>query len=279
MMKVAFIVLRECLEITILLGIIIAATKTIKSAHKLIVLGVVSGITAASIFTFFVKNLTVSLYGMGDEIFDVAVMLITILTMAWTITWMNGYSKLVRRDMENLSRKIEDGISSNIMLVVAVSMVVFREGTEIILFLYSVGVAKVSDISSASDYLIGISLGIFAGVIMGIFVYLGMIKYFSKYIFKASSILLTVIAAGIASEAAGILTSTGIITLYAEQMWDSSWLLDDRSLFGKIMTIFTGYDSKPNGMQLIFYFSTIVLILCMNKLSNFDKLKRMEKTK
>ena len=80
-----------------------------------------------------------------------------------------------------------------------------------------------------------------------------------EYIFRISTVLLILIAAGLASEAAGILTSSGIIEVYREALWDTSGIVDNGSVIGKLLRITIGYDSKPNGMQIIFYFSTIIV--------------------
>ena len=75
--------------------------------------------------------------------------------------------------------------------------------------------------------------------------------------------MLTLIAAGLAAEAAGIMTSSGIIELFSDQLWDSSWLVDNDSITGKVLNVTIGYDSRPNGMQMAFYFTTIILTVGM----------------
>lgn len=97
-------------------------------------------------------------------------------------------------------------------------------------------------------------------------IYTGLIKLAGKYIFKVSTILLILIAAGLASEAAGILTSVGVIEMYRETLWDTSWLIGNNSIVGKLLHITVGYDSKPNGMQIIFYLSSIMFTLTMMKI-------------
>ena len=54
-----------------------------------------------------------------------------------------------------------------------------------------------------------------------------------------------------------------------ETLWDTSWLVDNNSIVGKLLHITIGYDSKPNGMQIIFYFSSIMLTLIMMKIRTF----------
>jgi high-affinity iron transporter len=82
-----------------------------------------------------------------------------------------------------------------------------------------------------------------------------------KYLFKISFALLILIAASLASEAAGILTSIGFLDIYNEPLWDSSWFISDFSITGRILKILIGYNAQPNSMQLMFYIGTILIIL------------------
>jgi high-affinity iron transporter len=148
------------------------------------------------------------------------------------------------------------------LLIAIVATTILREGVEIILLIY--GVSSVS--LSASEYIIGLVIGSTSGFVVGVVIYSGLIKFAGKYIFRISTVLLILIAAGLASEAAGILTSSGIIEVYREALWDTSGIVDNGSVIGKLLRITIGYDSKPNGMQIIFYFSTIIVTLVMMKI-------------
>jgi high-affinity iron transporter len=142
------------------------------------------------------------------------------------------------------------------MLVVVVAMTILREGAEIILFVYSI---SSTETLSGNHYILGFGLGAIAGLSIGVVIYKGLIQYAGKYVFIISTIFLTLIAAGLASEAAGILTSSGIVEIYNDQLWDSSKFISDHSTTGRILKIIIGYDTKPNALQLTFYLSTIIL--------------------
>ena len=262
MIKLAIVVFRECMEIAFLLGVILAVTNPVKNSRKYIILGSVGGITLASLFAFFAKTISESFNGLGDEVFDSSVILFTAMLISWTVVWMQGYTKKIRRDLSELSNRISAGIASQLMLVFVVAAAIFREGMEIILFIYSITSAGNIE---GKDYITGIGLGALSGLLIGMLLYQGLMKYAGKYVFKISSILLTMIAAGLASEAAGIMTSSGIIESLSNQLWDSSWLVQNDSITGKILNITIGYDSRPNGMQIIFYFATIILTFGMMK--------------
>ncbi len=262
MIKLAIVVFRECMEIAFLLGVVMAATKPVKDSRKYIILGCMCGVFFAASFAFFAKALSDSMGGLGDEMFDSCVILFTAILISWTVVWMQGYTKKIRKNLSKLSEKISAGAVSQLMLVFVVASAIFREGAEIILFVHSI--ASAGNIGG-NDYITGIGLGAFGGVVVGTLLYLGLMTYAGKYIFRISTILLTLIAAGLAAEAAGIMTSSGIIELFSDQLWDSSWLVDNGSITGKILNITIGYDARPNGMQIIFYFLTIIFTVGMMK--------------
>lgn len=262
MFKIAIVVFRECLEISFLLGVILAVTKPIKNSRSYIILGSMLGIVCAATFALFARSISESFGGLGDEVFDACVILLTAVIISFTVVWMQGYTKKIKKDISKLSNEITAGATSQLMLVVVVAAAILREGAEIILFVYSIASAENIE---GNSYILGLGIGAFAGLVVGAILYQGLMKYTGKYIFRISAVLLTLIAAGLAAEAAGILTSSGIIESFSDQLWDSSWLVSDDSITGKILNITVGYDSKPNGMQIAFYLTTIMLTAGMMK--------------
>ncbi len=269
MFQIATIVFRESLEISLLLGIIYATTRHVTNSRIYILYGIIGGVVGASIFAFFTQTLSSAFFGLGDEIFDAIVILITAAIISWTIIWMRGYSGRIYRNMDELSIKINNQSASPIMLALVVAAIILREGTEIILLIYSISTTQNLD---PQNYLLGFGLGAFFGILAGTSIYLGLIKFAGKYIFKISSFLLLFIAAGLAAQAAGIFTSVGTITVLTDQVWDSSWLITDFSIAGKVLHNIIGYTAKPNGMQLIFYTATILInLLAQIKQKNIIK--------
>ncbi|XVN40282.1 MAG: FTR1 family protein [Rickettsia endosymbiont of Argas persicus] len=258
MFKIALIVFRECLEISLLLGIILAVTKHMEKSRIYIIAGGMLGVVSASIFAFFTRKLSLSFGGIGDELFDSGVMILITILISWTIIWMQGYGIKVKQHINNISSKIHEGNASYLMLVFLVASTILREGAEIIILVYSI--SSVETITSSS-YLQGVIIGATSGFLLGLIIYFGLIKIANqKYIFKVSTVLLMLIAGGFAASAAGILTSSGLIVFLSDQLWDSSWLVADRSMVGKILHIVTGYIARPNGLQVLAYFTTILLI-------------------
>jgi len=98
MFKIAIIIFRECLEIALLLGVILASTSHIKNSRIYVIMGAMTGIVLASIFAFFIRTVT-TVYGTyGDEIFDSSVILLTAVIISWTVVWMQGYTQKIKNN-------------------------------------------------------------------------------------------------------------------------------------------------------------------------------------
>lgn len=114
-------------------------------------------------------------------------------------------------------------------------------------------------------YIFGLIIGILSGIAIGSGFYYGFSRFAAKYLFKLTFIFLVFVLASLASEAAGILTSNGMLEFYNDPLWDSPWLISDFRIIGKTLKILVGYNSQPNLIQLIFYLGTIALIWLCSK--------------
>lgn len=270
MIKIAMVVFRECMEISMILGVILAATKTVDKSRYYILGGVLLGILSSFILSFTISEIANSFDGLGEEIFNLCMIFITIFVVGMTAIWIKKSAPKLKSNISHLSERIDRGISHKFMLVFVVATTMFREVTEIILF---VGALASTYEVTAIDYVVGLLLGIFFGLAIGSGFYYGFSRFAAKYLFKLTFIFLVFVSASLASEAAGILTSTGIIEFYNDPLWDSSWLISDFSLLGKTLKTLFGYNSQPNLMQLMFYSGTIALIWLCSKSVDFKASK------
>lgn len=268
MFQIALVIFRECLEISMVLGIICAATRSIRHSIFYITGGVMVGILAASILAFFITKLTFSFSGFGEELFNVAIILLTVLVVGATAIWIKKYASSMPDKMNYLTARIEQGLAHKIILTSVVASIIFREVTEIVLFVHALASAYEL---TPTDYIFGFISGISMGGACALIIYYGLSKIAIKYLFRISFLFLVFIAASLASEAAGILTSIGYIDFCNEPLWDSSWLIGDFSLVGRFLKILVGYNAHPNAIQILFYVGTILLILTCSKIGEKRK--------
>lgn len=256
MFSTVTIIFREFFEISIILSVILFTTKNIFERNLYVAIGLVFGVTFSIFLALGFHHLTNSLNGFGQEFLDVFILTIAVLMVSYTVIFIGKQSKDFSKNLSTTAELINSGKKPLIAISIIIASTLIREGMEIILFLnglYSSGVSLTNMINGA---LIG---SIFA-ILLGYFVYLGLLKFTYKYVFFLTSWLLIFFSATMASKIPLYLASADVMTFLNDPLWNSSWLLSEHSIIGKILGVLIGYDTDPTGMQLIFYLSTIAFI-------------------
>ena len=71
-----------------------------------------------------------------------------------------------------------------------------------------------------------------------------------------------------AAQAVMFLQNGGWLEFFTGTVWDTSWLIKDDSIAGRLLHTLVGYSEAPNGAQLIAYGATIAMILVLMRLVN-----------
>jgi high-affinity iron transporter len=72
--------------------------------------------------------------------------------------------------------------------------------------------------------------------------------------------MIILLAAGMASQGAAFLVQADLLPALGKGLWDTSQILSEKQLVGQILHVLVGYDSRPSGIQLVFYLATIAII-------------------
>ena len=70
----------------------------------------------------------------------------------------------------------------------------------------------------------------------------------------------TLLAAGLAAQAVAFLQQAGYVEVLTSTVWDTSWLLSDDSVLGRLLHTLIGYTDRPNGAQVLVYLLTVSFI-------------------
>jgi high-affinity iron transporter len=70
------------------------------------------------------------------------------------------------------------------------------------------------------------------------------------------------LAAGMAAQAARFLIQADAIPSLASPLWDTSALVPNASIAGKMLQGLLGYDARPAGMQIAFFVTSLLVIYC-----------------
>jgi len=265
MFGTAVIVFREVLEAALIIGIVAAATRDVPNNHRWISAGVILGLLGSMIVAGFTDKISELASGMGQELFNALILITAVFMLAWHNIWMASHGKELAANARNVGKAIKDGVKECSILLTVVGFAVLREGSETVLFLY--GIAT-SDQVKVFSMLLGGAIGVVAGVAVGYTLYKGLLRIPMRWFFSATSILVLLLAAGMASQAAGYLIQADLIPSLASPLWDTSEALPEKSVLGMLLHSLVGYDARPAGMQLVFYVVTLVIISIGMKLTN-----------
>src|SRR5271165_129027 len=248
------IVLREAIEAGLIIGIVLAATRGIPLRMRYVAGGIFGGLLGAILVACFAGALSNALAGAGQEVFNAAVLGLAVIMLAWHNIWMARHGRQMSEDMRRLGRDVGSGSRSLMALAAVVGLALLREGSEVVLFLYGV---VISSGESGMSLLLGGVLGLLLGAGISALAYRGLAIIPPRHLFKVTSVLIAFMAAGMASQSVAFLEQADIATALGGIVWNSSSLLADNSIAGRVLHTLLGYTGKPTQLQLLVYLATL----------------------
>jgi high-affinity iron transporter len=253
---VALLVFREVLEAALIISIVCAATRGVPRRGIFVAGGIGLGVVGALLVAVgagFIANLA---GGAGQDVFNAAVLLSAVLMIGWHVVWMSAHGREMALEMQAVGGAVKAGSRSLAVLLTVVSLAVLREGSEVVLFLYGMAAGGIG----AAGLVGGIALGVGGGALVGFALYFGLLRIPLQHFFSVTNAMLILLAAGLASAAAGFLVQSDLLPAWGTQVWDTSHILSDDSVLGRTLGILIGYKAAPAGIQIAFYLTTVALL-------------------
>ena len=263
MLATLVIVFREVIEAGLIVGIVLAATKGVARRGFWVSLGIGVGALGACVVAICASQIAALFRGSGQEIFNASVLLAAVVMLAWHNSWMASHGQDIARQMRAVGGAVAAGQRPMTALAIVVGVAVLREGSEIVLFLY--GIAN-SGSESALAMVAGGILGIVCGALLSALMYLGLVAIPMRRLFAVTTWLITLLAAGMASQAVVFLQQAGYFQSFAEPLWDTSGILPEDSIPGRLLHSLIGYSDSPTAAQLVAYLLTIAVIIMLMRL-------------
>jgi high-affinity iron transporter len=263
MLGALIIVFREVLEAGLIVGIVLAATQGVGGRGRWIAIGIGGGLAGAAIVAAFAGVISEAFQGSGQELFNAAVLAIAVVMLMWHNAWMARHGREIAAEMRNIGTAVSEGARPLTALAVVVGLAVLREGSEVVLFLYGI----VASGTSMGSVFIGGLLGIACGAAFSALTYFGLLAIPQRYIFAVTTWLIALLAAGMAAQAVQFLNNGGVLTALDNTMWDTSWLLSEGSIPGRLLHTLIGYTERPTGMQLVVYVGTLLAMYLLMRLA------------
>jgi high-affinity iron transporter len=263
MLGALIVVFREVIEAGLIIGIAFAVTRGVAGARGVIVAGAGAGLLGALVVAGFAEQLSSALAGRGQELFNAGVLGLAVLMLAWHNIWMARHGRELARELSAVGQSVATGERGFFALAVVVGVAVLREGAEVALFLYGILISGESTANLITGGVCGLALG--AG--LSFLTFYGLVKIPPGKLFAASSVLVTLLAAGLASQCAAFLQQSGLVTALTQTLWDTSAILPDNGVAGRILRTLIGYADQPSALQGVVYLATIATIVVATRLA------------
>ena len=268
MLAALIIVFREVIEAGLVVGIVLAATRGVPSRGSWIAAGITAGLAGAAVVAGFADVIANAFTGAGQELLNAGVLIVAVLMLGWHNVWMSRHGREMAQEMHAAGLEVLEGKRPTRMLAVVVGIAVLREGSEVVLFLYGVGAQGGV---TGGGIVLGGALGIALGGVVAFLMYRGLLKIPSRHLFTVTSTLIALLAAGMAAQAVAFLEQAGLIELFSEPVWNSSGLLNEHSLIGRVLHTLIGYTDQPTGVQLLAYIATLAVIALLMRLMRHQR--------
>jgi high-affinity iron transporter len=252
------IVFREAMEAGLIVGIVLAASAGVVGRGRWIAAGTGAGVLGAMLVAAFASALSNAFQGVGQEAFTAAILLFAVAMLTWHVLWMAHHGRQMAAEFRQIGKEVQLGQRSLFALATVVAVAVLREGAEVVLFLYGIVVASHTGMVSLAA---GGVAGLLAAAALSWLLYRGLLAIPVHRLFQVTNGLIGLLAAGMAGQAAAVLHSVDLLPGWGEQLWDTSFILDDSSLVGRALHALIGYTARPSGIQFAAWAVTLAVLV------------------
>jgi high-affinity iron transporter len=255
------ITLREAFEASLILGIVYIYLDRIgaRDYRRYVTWGGLLGLVASVAMGLAVTLLSGPLVDLGPDVVGAAIIFLAVGLLSWHSWWMREHARAMAGEVQ---RRIDAArANQRLWLVGLIAFTgVFREGAETVLFLWGL-MAEATEGVGWSGVAAGVA-GIGAAAALGWLVFRGGRWLSLPHFFGATTVLILLLAAGLLSTGVGKLQGLGVLPMGAA-LWDTSWLLSDRSGIGSFLSGLVGYRARPSGAEVAAY---AIYVLAMGTL-------------
>jgi high-affinity iron transporter len=246
MINALFVVWRESFEAVLIVGILFSYLKRHENSRRSLQFmwgGVLGGAILSGVLAYAMQRVESELEGNALEYFQAGMLIFAAALMAQMCIWMSRHARGLKSELETgLSEAL--GLKKMLGVAVLTCLAVSREGFELVMFFYGMSFEAAAKGKAAS--LLFYSAGGVLLTALTAFLYYRGLKFFPrKLFFQVTTAFLLVTASSFVLAATRRLVQMDVLPTLRDQVWDTSWLLDERSGLGRLISSVTGYESTP----------------------------------
>ncbi|MDH2431482.1 FTR1 family protein [Pokkaliibacter sp. MBI-7] len=251
MLASLLITLREGLEAFLLVGICLSyldklnARRFNRYIYAGVAVGLLTSLVVAFLFQVVVDQFNNEKY---RNLLMAGILIFATLVLSSMALWMQKQGgKEAGQMKENVTQLVNGEKAFGLALLAFLA--VMREGFETVLF-FSALVYSGQGITLQSG-LSGAVVGLLLALVLVWLLMRSTRKVPLRPFFRWSSLLILVIAAGLFSSSINMLQAAQWLPMVMSPLFDISFILDDRSVFGTFLRALFGYNSSPGLLQLL----------------------------
>jgi high-affinity iron transporter len=250
MLPTFVISLREGVEASLIVGIVAAflVKERRRDALSKMWIGVAAAVALCIAVAVILRVVGESLPQKEQEGLETVVGLIAVAAVTYMIFWMRRHVRGLKRSLQNeVVAALASG--STAALVGMAFLAVLREGLETAVFLLAV----FQDTTNPGSAGAGAVLGLLAAVLIGWLLYRGGVRINFARFFRATGLVLVLVAAGLFATAVHTAHEAGWFDVLQSQALDLSWLVSPGTVHGSLLTGMLGLQPKPTVGETLAY--------------------------
>ena len=257
MLSTFIIALREGLEASLIVGILVAYLVKTERTNLLKALwtGVSVAIAASLALGAFLSFTSAELSSRGEELFAGTTSFIAVALVTCMVFWMSRTARSLR---DELHGKAEAAVMTGpVALAFVAFFAVAREGLETSLFLYT----NFRTVGAFSTATLGLVLGLALAVGLGFGIYKRAVKINLSRFFTYSGIALIIVAAGVLSYGVHEFQEFGFLPAPDAFAWDVTSWMPKESFIAAFLGGTIGFDTTTSWLQLLIWSSYLAATL------------------
>jgi high-affinity iron transporter len=258
MLPTLVIGLREGLEAALIVGIIAAFLR--RQGRRDLLRWVYVGVGAAVLLCIGVgaalAALSANLPQRQQEGLETVVGVLAVVLVTYMVVWMRRHSRELKGQLEGLAADAigKTGGRAGRAMVAMAFLAVLREGFETVVFLLAAFNATANTGAAAG----GAVLGIVIAIGLGYGIYRGGVRLNLSKFFRATGLVLVLVAAGLVVNALHTAHEAGWLDIGQGPTVDLTWLVQPGSVESAVLTGMLGIQAHPVVIEVIGWFAYLV---------------------
>lgn len=264
MLPILFLTLREGLEITLIIVIMITYLK--RTDRQYYLKSMWGGVAVASLLSALTGFYIFKFLGGYDpsipsdknalRIFEGVSCLTAAIVLTWVIVWMSRNSHKLSSEIKNAIDEVGNDKKATWGLFSLAFLTVGREGFETIIILP--GMAKAA---SSSDLILGVVLGLGSAVLIGFSLARGSRFFNIQKLFRISGVLLIFFAAGLVAYGIHELQDADLFPVLSKGIWNTNHIINEKEGLGLFLKTLFGYNGDPEVVEVSAYVAYLMTSL------------------